>query len=66
MNKKPKANVSSIKLNSFYALTKDTKGVLAKSIGAPWMVSKKKAIWVPKSLVANLGGPNQVWVPNKN
>ena len=66
MNKKPKAYVSSIKLNSFYVLTKDTKGVHAKFIGAPWMGSKKKAIWVPKSLVANLGGPNQVWVPKKN
>ena len=66
MNKKPKANVSSIKLNSLYVLTKDTKGVHAKFIGAPWMGSKKKAIWVPKSIVANLGGPNQVWVPKKN
>ena len=66
MNKKPKANVSSIKLSSFYVLTKDTKGVHAKFIGAPWMGSKKKAIWVPKSLVANLGGPNQVWVPKNN
>jgi len=66
MNKKSKANVSSIKFNYFYVLTKDTKGVHAKFIGAPWMSSKKKAIWVPKSLVANLGGPNQVWVPKKN
>jgi len=66
MNKKPKANVSSIKLNSFYVLAKDTKGVHAKFIGAPWMGSKKKAIWVPKNLVSNLGGPNQVWVPKKN
>jgi hypothetical protein len=23
-----------------------------------------KAIWVPKSLVTNLDGPNIVWVPN--
>ena len=63
MNKKPKAYVSSIKFN---LLTKDRKGVHAKFIGAPWMGSKKKAIWVPKSLVTNLGGPNQVWVPKKN
>jgi hypothetical protein len=38
------ANVSSIKHNSFYVLTKGTNGVKAKFIGAPWMSSKKKAI----------------------
>ena len=54
MKKKPQANVSSIKLDSFYVLTKGTNGVKAKFIGAAWMGSKKKAIWVPKSLVANL------------
>ena len=54
MKKKPQANVSSIKLDSFYVLTKGTNGVHAKFIGAPWMGSKKKAIWVPKSLVTNL------------
>ena len=48
------ANVSSIKLDSFYVLIKDTNGVKAKFIGAPWMSSKKKVIWVPKSLVTNL------------
>ena len=32
-------------------------GVKAKFIGKPWMGSKKKAIWVPKSLVTNLQGP---------
>jgi hypothetical protein len=56
MNKKPKANVSSIKLDSFYVLTKGTKGVHVKFLGAPWM-TPKKAIWVPKNLVTNLGGP---------
>ena len=56
MNKKPKANVSSIKLDSFYVLTKGTKGVHVKFIGAPWM-TPKKAIWVPKNLVTNLGRP---------
>ena len=64
MNKKP--NVSSIKLDNFYILIKGTNGVRAKFIGTPWMGSKKKAIWVPKSLVTNLGGPKQVWVPKKN
>jgi hypothetical protein len=29
------------------------------------MGSKKKVIWVPKSLVTNLQGPKQVWVPKK-
>ena len=37
MNKKSQANVSSIKLDSFYVLTKGTNGVKAKIIGAPWM-----------------------------
>jgi len=66
MNKNKNANVSSIKLDSFYVLTKGTNGVHAKFIGAPWMGSKKKVIWVPKSLVTNLQGPKQVWVPKKN
>ena len=43
--KKCQANVSSIKLDSFYVLTKGTNGVKAKFIGAPWMGSKKKAIY---------------------
>ena len=42
------ANVSSIKLDSFYVLTKSANGVKARFIGKPWMGSKKKAIWVPK------------------
>jgi hypothetical protein len=54
MDKKKNAKVSSIKLDYFYVLTKGTNGVHAKFIGAPWMSSKKKAIWVPKSLVSNL------------
>ena len=44
MNKKSQANVSSIKLDSFYMLTKGANGVKAKFIGKPWMGSKKKAI----------------------
>ena len=65
-NKSKNANVSSIKLDTFYVLTKGTNGVKAKFIGAPWMDSKKKAIWVPKSLVTNLQGLKQVWVPKMN
>ena len=66
MNKKSQASVSSIKLDSFYMLTKGANGVKAKFIGKPWMGSKKKAFWVPKSLVTNLQGPKQVWVPKRN
>ena len=65
-NKSKNANVSFIKLDSCYMLTKGTNGVKAKFIGKPWMGSKKKTIWVPKSLVTNLEGPKQVWVPKKN
>jgi hypothetical protein len=39
--------------------------VKAKFIGALWMGSQKKVIWVPKSLVTDLQGPKQVWVPNR-
>ena len=53
-NKSKNANVSSIKLDSFYMLTRGANGIKAKFIGAPWMGSKKKSIWVPKSLVTNL------------
>jgi hypothetical protein len=60
MNKKSNTNVSSIKFDSFYMLTKGTNGVHAKFIGTPWIGSKKKAIWIPKSLVTNFGGPKQV------
>ena len=66
MNKNKNSKVSSIKLDSFYLLTKGTNGVKAKFIGKPSMGSKKKAIWVPNSLVTNLQGPKQVWVPKRN
>ena len=66
VHEKEDSNVSYIKLDSFYVLTKGTNGVKAKFIGASWIGSKKKAIWVPKSLVSNLQGPKQVWVPKRN
>jgi hypothetical protein len=47
-------------------LTKGVNGVKAKFIGTPIMGSKKKVIWVPKTLVANLQGPKQGWVPKRN
>ena len=46
-------------------LTKGVNGVHAKVVGTPIVGSKKKAIWMPKSLVTNLQGPKQVWVPKK-
>ena len=64
MNKK--TNVSTLKLDNAYMLVKGVNGVKARFIGTPLLGSKKKAIWVPKSLVANLGGPKQCWVPKKN
>ena len=63
MNKSKNTNVSSIKLDSFYVLTKGANGMKAKFIGTPIVGPKKKAIWVPKTLVTNLQGPKQVWVP---
>jgi hypothetical protein len=63
--KKAQALVSSIKVDSFYVLVKGTSGVKAKFIGAPWMSTKKKAIWVPNNLVTNLQGPKQKWVSKR-
>jgi hypothetical protein len=65
-NKNKQTNVSSIKLDSCYLLTKGANGVKAKFIGAPIVGSKKKTIWVPKILVTNLQGPKQLWVPKRN
>jgi hypothetical protein len=59
MNKSKNAKVSSIKLDSFYVLTKGTNGVHAKFIGAPWMGSEKKAIWVPKSWLLTSKDPSK-------
>ena len=56
----------SIKFDSCYLLTKGVNRVKAKFIGTPIVGSKKKVIWAPKSLVTNLQGPKQVWVPKKN
>jgi hypothetical protein len=51
-NKQP--HVSSIRFDSCYMLVKGTNGVKAKFIGTPIVGQKKKAIWVPKTLVTNL------------
>jgi hypothetical protein len=47
-------------------LVKGANGVKAKFVGTPIVSSKKKAICVPNTLVNNLQGPKQVWVPKKN
>jgi hypothetical protein len=65
-NKKTYAKVSSIIFDSCSILAKGANGVKAKFIGASHESSKKKAIWVPKTLITNLQGPKQVWVPKKN
>jgi hypothetical protein len=57
---KNNANVSSICFDSCYMLTKGVNGVKAKFIGTPIVGSKKKVIWVPKTLVTNLQRPKQV------
>jgi hypothetical protein len=59
-------NVPYIHFDSCYVLTKGEKGVHAKFVGTPIVGPKKKVIWVPKSLVTNLQGPKQVWVPKKH
>ena len=65
-NRNKNTNVSSIKFDSCYLLTKGANGMKAKFVGKSMLSPKKKAIWVPKTLVTNLQGPKQVWVPKKN
>jgi hypothetical protein len=59
-NKNKQPNVTSIRFDFCNMLTKGVNRVKAKFIGTPIVGSKKKAIWVPKSLVTNLQGPKQV------
>ena len=59
-NKNMQPNIFSIIFDSCYMLVKDASGVKAKFIGTPIVGPKKKAIWVPKTLVTNLQGPKQV------
>ena len=53
-NKNKQPNVSLIRFDSCYMLVKGANGVKAKFIGTPIVGPKKKAIWVPKTLVTNL------------
>ena len=50
-----------------YVLMKNAYGkIIAKYVG-PRNTKPKTCVWVPKSLVTNVRGPNQIWVPkNKN
>jgi hypothetical protein len=59
-NKNKQLNVSSSKFDSCYILVKGANGVKANFIGTLIVGPKKKAIWVPKTLVTNLQGPKQV------
>jgi hypothetical protein len=65
-NKNNQPNISLIRFDSCYMLVKGTNGVKVKFIGTPIVGSKKRVIWVPKTLVTNLQGPKQVWVPKNN
>ena len=53
-NKNKLPNVSLIRFDSCSMLVKGANGVKAKFIGTPIVGQKKKAIWVPKTLVTNL------------
>jgi hypothetical protein len=59
-------NVSSTCFEHCYVLSHNAKGVHAKFVGTSIVGSKKKAIWVPKTLVTNIQGPKQVWVPKRD
>ena len=59
-------NVSSTCFEHCYVLSHNAKGVHAKFVGTSIVGNKKKAIWVPKTLVTNIQGPKQVWVPKRD
>ena len=53
-NKNKQPNVSSIRFDYCYMLVKGANGAKDKFIGTPIVGPKKKAIWVPKTLVTNI------------
>ena len=59
-------HVSSTCFEHCYVLSHNAKGVHAKFVGTSIVGNKKKAIWVPKTLVTNIQGPKQVWVPKRD
>ena len=59
----PSHNVLARKYNPLYVLCRDYNGhVYAKYVG-PYDSYIEWSIWVPKTLVTNLKGPIQKWVP---
>jgi hypothetical protein len=59
-------NVSSSCFEHCYVLSHNAKGVHAKFVGTSIVGTKKKAIWVPKTLVTNIQGQKQIWVPKRD
>jgi hypothetical protein len=59
-------NVSSTCFDHRYILTHNARGVHTKFVGTHIVSNKKKAIWVSKTLVTNIQGPKQVWVPKRD
>jgi hypothetical protein len=47
-------------------LSHNAKGVHAKFVGTSIVGTKNKEIWVPKSLVTNIRGSKQIWVPKRD
>jgi hypothetical protein len=59
-------NVSLPYFEHCYVLSHNVKGVHAKFVGTSIVGTIKKEIWVPKSLVTNIRGPKQIWVPKRD
>jgi hypothetical protein len=59
-------NVSLPCFEHCYVLSHNAKGVHATFVGTSIIGTKKKAIWVQKSLVTNIRGPKQIWVPKRD
>ena len=60
---KKSSGLSFYDFDASYVLTCDASGkVIAKIVG-PQYARWKPCVWVPKSLVASVKGPKQVWVP---
>jgi hypothetical protein len=56
-------NVSSMHFDHCYVLTHNAKGVHTKFVGTSIVGNKKKAIWLPKTLITNIQG---VWVTKRD
>ena len=48
--------------NASFAICRKDKKVVARKLGAKWK-GDKTCIWVTKTIVTNLVGPNNSWVP---